>query len=169
MARKKQTPARSAGEQSDTPSQGVAEAPQTTEVPSGESSQASTIEPDPQQAITTGVSVGSAPEVGTANPVSLGTSSADLKQGLSSGDSTGDETVSEDAAGAEAGSTGESPEAGKPAVANPNPVNLVIYPLRSYMDEGELRRRSGAGYSVPRRHAEQLVQKGLASLEPLEE
>lgn len=55
-----------------------------------------------------------------------------------------------------------------PAVS-PNPAVLQIYPLRSYMDEGELRRRGGPAYSVPRRHAEELVQRKLASLEPLKE
>ncbi|WP_236183448.1 hypothetical protein [Pseudomonas juntendi] len=52
---------------------------------------------------------------------------------------------------------------------NPNPATLQIYPLRSYMDEGELRRRGGPAYTVPRRHAEELVQRNLASLEPLKE
>lgn len=55
------------------------------------------------------------------------------------------------------------------AGANPNPATLQIYPLRSYMDEGELRRRGGPAYTVPRRHAEELVQRKLASLEPLKE
>lgn len=50
-----------------------------------------------------------------------------------------------------------------------NPATLQIYPLRSYMDEGELRRRGGPAYTVPRRHAEELVQRNLASLEPLKE
>lgn len=50
-----------------------------------------------------------------------------------------------------------------------NPIAIQIYPTRCYMDEGELRRRGGAAYSVPRRHAEELVQKKLASLEPLKE
>ncbi len=53
--------------------------------------------------------------------------------------------------------------------ASPNPATLQIYPLRSYMDEGELRRRGGPAYTVPRRHAEELVQRNLASLEPLKE
>lgn len=52
---------------------------------------------------------------------------------------------------------------------NPNPATLRIYPLRSYMDEGELRRRGGPAYTVPRRHAEELVQRKLASLQPLKE
>lgn len=58
---------------------------------------------------------------------------------------------------------------GDRAAANPNPATLQIYPLRSYMDEGELRRRGGPAYVVPRRHAEELVQCKLASLEPLKE
>lgn len=53
--------------------------------------------------------------------------------------------------------------------ANLNPATLHIYPLRSYMDEGELRRRGGPAYAVARRHAEELVQRKLASLEPLKE
>lgn len=53
--------------------------------------------------------------------------------------------------------------------ANPNPVTLQIYPMRSYMDEGELRRRGGPAYSVSRRHAEELVERKLASFEPLKE
>ncbi|WP_155418797.1 hypothetical protein [Pseudomonas putida] len=55
------------------------------------------------------------------------------------------------------------------AKSNPNPATLEIYPLRSYIDEGELRRRGGPAYSVPRRHAEELVERKLASLEPLKE
>ena len=53
--------------------------------------------------------------------------------------------------------------------ANPNPVALQVYPMRSYMDEGELRRRGGPAYSAPRRHAEELVNRKLASFEPLKE
>lgn len=53
--------------------------------------------------------------------------------------------------------------------ANRNPATVQVYPLRSYMDEGELRRRGGQAYSVPRRHAEELVQRKLASFEPLKE
>lgn len=58
---------------------------------------------------------------------------------------------------------------GDRAPGNLNPATLQIYPLRSYMDEGELRRRNGPAYTVPRRHAEELVQRKLASLEPLKE
>lgn len=68
----------------------------------------------------------------------------------------------------EGGDDTDQPAAGLVA-ANPNPVTLQIYPMRSYMDEGELRRRGGPAYVVPRRHAEELVQRKLASLEPLKE
>jgi hypothetical protein len=61
------------------------------------------------------------------------------------------------------------PAAEEQAQASPNPVTLQIYPMRSYMDEGELRRRGGPAYSVPRRHAEELVEKKLASFDPLKE
>ena len=69
----------------------------------------------------------------------------------------------------ETGGDIDQPAAGDPVAANPNPVTLQIYPMRSYMDEGELRRRGGPAYVVPRRHAEELVQRKLASLEPLKE
>ena len=69
----------------------------------------------------------------------------------------------DDEPGADTGAGGEEP------VANLNPAEVQIYPLRSYMDEGELRRRGGPSYLVPRRHAEDLLQRKLASLEPLEE
>lgn len=69
----------------------------------------------------------------------------------------------------EAGDGTDQPAAGDLVAANPNPVTLQIYPMRSYMDEGELRRRGGPAYVVPRRHAEELVQRKLASLEPLKE
>ncbi|WP_181321340.1 hypothetical protein [Pseudomonas putida] len=58
---------------------------------------------------------------------------------------------------------------GDQVAANLNPATLQIYPLRLYMDEGELRRRGGPAYTVARRHAEDLVQRKLASLEPLKE
>ncbi|MBA6091920.1 hypothetical protein H4C81_24045 [Pseudomonas monteilii] len=69
----------------------------------------------------------------------------------------------------EAGDDNDQPAAGDLVAANPNPVTLQIYPMRSYMDEGELRRRGGPAYVVPRRHAEELLQRKLASLEPLKE
>jgi hypothetical protein len=69
----------------------------------------------------------------------------------------------------ETGDDIDLPVAGDLVVANPNPVTLQIYPMRSYMDEGELRRRGGPAYVVPRRHAEELVERKLASFEPLKE
>lgn len=49
-----------------------------------------------------------------------------------------------------------------------NPATVEVYPLRSFMDEGELRRRHGPGYLVPRRHAEELELLKLVSCTPLE-
>ena len=72
-------------------------------------------------------------------------------------------------AAAESGDDIDQPVGEDLVAANPNPATLQIYPMRSYMDEGELRRRGGPAYMVPRRHAEELVQRKLASLEPLEE
>lgn len=63
----------------------------------------------------------------------------------------------------------DRPTEGGETTATPNRSTLQIYPMRSYMDEGELRRRGGPAYVVPRRHAEELVQRKLASLEPLKE
>lgn len=50
-----------------------------------------------------------------------------------------------------------------------NPPTVEVYPLRSFMDEGELRRRGGPSYLVPRLHAEDLEQRNLVSRTPLEE
>jgi len=50
-----------------------------------------------------------------------------------------------------------------------NPARVKVYPLRSFMDEGELRRRGGPSYLVPRLHAEDLEQRNLVSRTPLEE
>ncbi|MFS0827601.1 hypothetical protein [Pseudomonas phoenicis] len=50
-----------------------------------------------------------------------------------------------------------------------NPAKVTVYPLRSFMDEGELRRRRGPGYLVPRLHAEDLERRNLVSRTPLEE
>lgn len=94
------------------------------------------------------------------------------EQGASAGISTTDAAASE-AAGQTASVLADSgagaDELALDDRANPNPATLQIYPLRSYMDEGELRRRGGPAYKVPRRHAEELVQRNLASLEPLKE
>lgn len=50
-----------------------------------------------------------------------------------------------------------------------NPATVEVYPLRSFMDEGELRRRGGPSYQVPRLHAEDLERRNLVSRTPLEE
>jgi hypothetical protein len=60
---------------------------------------------------------------------------------------------------------------GKPvlsALVEVNPAKVEVYPLRSFMDEGELRRRGGPSYQVPRLHAEELEQRKLVSRTPLE-
>jgi|GEM_PF-619918 len=93
-------------------------------------------------------------------------------QGASSGIAATDAALSEDASQAAstlADSSTSADQLAQEGQANPNPATLQIYPLRSYMDEGELRRRGGPAYTVPRRHAEELVQRNLASLEPLKE
>jgi len=40
---------------------------------------------------------------------------------------------------------------------------VEIFPLRSYQDQDEIKRRGGPGYSVSKRHADQLIQAGLAT------
>jgi len=70
---------------------------------------------------------------------------------------------------AETAKAADQPRAVEQAAIKPNPTSVLVYPLRSYMDEGELRRRGGPAYTVPRRHAEELLQRKLASLEPLKE
>lgn len=70
---------------------------------------------------------------------------------------------------AESGDDIAQPVGEDQVAANPNPATLQVYPMRSYMDEGELRRRGGPVYAVPRRHAEELVERKLASFEPLRE
>lgn len=49
-----------------------------------------------------------------------------------------------------------------------NPVTVEVYPLRSFIDEGELRRRGGPSYMVHRLHAEDLERRSLVSRTPLE-
>ncbi len=53
-------------------------------------------------------------------------------------------------------------EATAPAAAA-NPPEVDVYPLRTYHDAGELRRRNGPAYRVPRRHADELERRKLAS------
>lgn len=44
-----------------------------------------------------------------------------------------------------------------------NPVSVAIFPLRTYHDAGELKRRGGPSYLAPRLHAKQLIDSGLAT------
>lgn len=93
-------------------------------------------------------------------------------QGASPGVAATDAAASQDASQAASTLVESSPGADQlepEEKAKLNPATLQIYPLRSYMDEGELRRRGGPAYTVPRRHAEELVQRNLASLNPLKE
>lgn len=49
--------------------------------------------------------------------------------------------------------------------AEANPKAVEIWPLRSYQDAGEIKRRGGKSYTVPKRHADALIARGLASAE----
>ena len=55
------------------------------------------------------------------------------------------------------------PKSEKPGEQASNEIE--IWPLRSYQDAGEVKRRGGPSYTVPRRHADALVARGLASSE----
>lgn len=57
----------------------------------------------------------------------------------------------------------EQAEADPAAKANPNPQTVEIWPLRSYQDGGEIKRRGGPSYSVTKRHADALIARGLAT------
>lgn len=54
-------------------------------------------------------------------------------------------------------------EAKSESSAQPSGSTVEVFPLRSYQDEGEIKRRGGPGYSVPKRHADQLILAGLAT------
>ncbi|WP_449432347.1 hypothetical protein [Pseudomonas putida] len=108
--------------------------------------------------------VGSAAEASVAaDSLAAGSSAAVVGAGDPGG------SVLASSAEANAGDSLNQPAVEKQVLANPNPVTLHIYPMRTYMDEGELRRRGGPAYSVPRRYAEELVERKLASFDPLEE
>lgn len=49
--------------------------------------------------------------------------------------------------------------------ADPNPQVVEVWPLRSYEDVGEIKRRGGPSYTAPKRHADALIARGLASAE----
>lgn len=53
----------------------------------------------------------------------------------------------------------------RPAETAKNSSDIEIYPIRTYLDAGGLKRRAGPSYTVPRRHAEALIARGLASTE----
>lgn len=55
----------------------------------------------------------------------------------------------------------DDPKEEKPATQTAQTVE--IYPLRSYQDAGEIKRRGGPGYNAPKRHAERLIAAGLAT------
>lgn len=55
----------------------------------------------------------------------------------------------------------DDPKEEMPATQSAQTVE--IYPLRSYQDDGEIKRRGGPSYSAPRRHAERLIAAGLAT------
>lgn len=76
-------------------------------------------------------------------------------------DSTDGEPVGDSMATAALDITFNSPSA--------NPAEVEVFPLRTYQDAGELRRRGGKGYLADKRHADALVQRKLASLHPLKE
>ncbi|WP_312669717.1 hypothetical protein [Stutzerimonas nitrititolerans] len=59
----------------------------------------------------------------------------------------------------------ESTADAAPEKAVPNPREVEIWPLRSYQDAGEIKRRGSKSYTVPKRHADALIARGLASAE----
>lgn len=59
--------------------------------------------------------------------------------------------------------TAEQADADPAGKANPNPQTVEVWPLRSYQDAGEIKRRGGASYSVSKRHADALIARGLAT------
>ncbi|UQY33589.1 hypothetical protein K8U54_17970 [Pseudomonas fulva] len=59
--------------------------------------------------------------------------------------------------------TAEQADTGAAGKANANPQTVEVWPLRSYQDAGEIKRRGGPGYSVPKRHSDALITRGLAT------
>jgi hypothetical protein len=64
---------------------------------------------------------------------------------------------------------GKSPGSDLEIPVELNPVVVKVYPLRTYQDDGELRRRGGNGYLVAKRHADALALRGLATFKRSEE
>lgn len=141
------------------------------------------LEPSPaqEQAIVTGAEGGSPnPASEGGQPVSPATEDNSLSATAPIAAEQGDDDTLDGAAQAHASGRGDadplgtqfgsdSVVAGVQPSTGSNSLDIQIYPLRSYMDEGELRRRGGAAYMAPRLHAEDLVRRGLASLDPLKE
>ena len=63
------------------------------------------------------------------------------------------------------GAAGGAAEEAAVETAVLNPGEVSVWPVRTYQDAGELKRRGGPSYNAPRRHAEALHQRGLVSLE----
>lgn len=83
-----------------------------------------------------------------------------------------DEATAAVASGAQAevgasaeGDAGAAEEGAAVETAVVNPGEVSVWPVRTYQDAGELKRRGGPSYTAPRRHAEALHQRGLVSLE----
>ncbi|MFV3402866.1 hypothetical protein ACNFIC_02775 [Pseudomonas sp. NY15463] len=176
MARKQETPA---------PTANAKDPVSTTETsgsqPEGGAFPLSPIDaasPNPGEAGAPATAPGSGESADQALPAALADSGAGsdiASSDLSASDPPAAEAAASEGAGQNgpaltdnSGGEDESAEEDQ-SEANPNPATLQIYPMRSYMDEGELRRRGGSAYTVPRRHAEELVQRNLASFEPLKE
>lgn len=76
------------------------------------------------------------------------------------------ETVVTSAPGHNQGSTIVSPVADSPTPALPDvdaDNQMVIYPIRSYLDGKEIRQAGGVGYASPKHEALLLIAKGLAT------
>ncbi|WP_156905588.1 hypothetical protein [Pseudomonas vranovensis] len=177
MARKQETPA-STAEAKDSAS--------PTELNTAHAENGS-VTPSPEAPVSSGLGEGG---TSSAEPGATGSAGQDQTVGQAGSTLATDVTATDQSANANAEAAGASapddsdqagsvaaetgydfnqPGSGEEPAANPNPAVVQIYPMRSYMDEGELRRRGGPAYTVPRRHAEELVQKNLASFDPLKE
>nr|WP_236165583.1 hypothetical protein [Pseudomonas fulva] len=131
---------------------------------------AATADPTAGVTVTTPTSVNDAPEAGgTATGLAVELEPAVISTGDAgnAGVSTIQPGQGGDALHFAADAAGLNDLTSSPIV-EVNPAKVKVYPLRSFMDEGELRRRHGPGYLVPRRHAEELELRKLVSRTPLE-
>ncbi|MBK5008391.1 hypothetical protein IAE33_000251 [Pseudomonas sp. S60] len=106
------------------------------------------------------------------NPVQdAGGLATDVSEGVAPAVTSTEYAGDADVSASQPGQAGDSLHvpAGAAGLDEVNPAKVRVYPLRSFMDEGELRRRGGPGYQVPRRHAEELELRNLVSRTPLEE